>query len=146
MKILLNSRTLIKTLRPFDDIGFVPTMGGIHEGHISLIKKSIKYSNKTIVSIFVNPKQFNNKNDLKKYPFNINKDLFLLKKTKKVDFVYIPEFDDIYKSKRKSKIILRKKDKILCAKFRKGHFEGVLDVMDRLTKLIKPNKIFMGKK
>ena len=72
--------------------------------------------------------------------------MFLLKKTKKVDFVYIPQFKDIYKSKQKSKIILKKKDKILCAKFRKGHFEGVLDVMDRLTKLIKPNKIFMGEK
>ena len=62
MKILLNNRKLLKTLRPFNDIGFVPTMGGIHDGHISLIKKSIKYSKKTIVSIFVNPKQFNNKN------------------------------------------------------------------------------------
>ena len=58
----------------------------------------------------------------------------------------IPQFKDIYKSKQKSKIKLKKKDKILCAKFRKGHFEGVLDVMDRLTKLIKPNKIFMGEK
>ena len=72
--------------------------------------------------------------------------MFLLKKTKKVDFVYIPQFKDIYKSKQKSKNILKKKDEILCAKFRKGHFEGVLDVMDRLTKLIKPNKIFMGEK
>ena len=72
--------------------------------------------------------------------------MFLLKKTKKVDFVYIPQFKDIYKSKQKSKIILKKKDKILCAKFRKGHFEGVLDVMDKLTNLIKQNKIFMGEK
>ena len=68
MKILLNNLTLFKTLRPFNDIGFVPTMGGIHEGHISLIKKSIKYSKKTIVSIFINHKQFNNKNDFKSYP------------------------------------------------------------------------------
>ena len=65
MKILLNNHTLHKTLRPFDDIGFVPTMGGIHKGHISLIKKSIKSSKKTIVSIFINPKQFNNKKDFK---------------------------------------------------------------------------------
>ena len=99
-----------------------------------------------MVSIFINPKQFNSKKDFKNYPSNINKDLLLLKKTKKVDFVYIPEFNEIYKSKRKSEIILEKKDKILCAKFRKGHLEGVLNVMDRLTKLIKPNKIFMGKK
>ena len=78
------------------------------------------------------------------HPISIK--ICFIKKNKKVDFVYIPQFKDIYKSKQKSKIILKKKDKILCAKFRKGHFEGVLDVMDRLTKLIKPNKIFMGEK
>ena len=146
MKILLNNRMLYKTIGSLNSIGFVPTMGGIHKGHISLINKSKKKCKKTLVSIFINPKQFNNKNDFRKYPSNINKDLFLLKKNKKVDFVYIPQFKDIYKSKQKSEITIKKKDKILCAKFRKGHFEGVLDVMDRLTKLIIPNKIFMGEK
>ena len=146
MKILLNNRELIKELRHFNDVGFVPTMGNIHEGHISLIKRSKKFCKKTIISIFVNPKQFNNKNDFKTYPSNINKDLSILKKTKKVDFVYIPEFKDVYNHKRKTKIIIKKKDKVLCAKYRKGHFEGVLDVMDRLTNLIKPTKIFMGNK
>ena len=146
MKILLNNHTLNKTLRPFNDIGFVPTMGGIHEGHISLIKKSIKFNKKTIVSIFINPKQFNNKRDFKSYPSNIKKDLAILKKIHKIDFVYIPKFNDIYKTNDKTKIKINKRDKILCAKFRKGHFEGVLDVMDRLTNLIKPKKIFMGKK
>ena len=146
MKILLNNLTLFKTLRPFNDIGFVPTMGGIHEGHISLIKKSIKYSKKTIVSIFINPKQFNNRNDFKSYPSNIKKDLRILKKIKKIDYVYIPKFKDIYKNNNRPKIKINKSDKILCAKFRKGHFEGVLDVMDKLTNLIKPKKIFMGKK
>ena len=146
MKILLNNLTLFKTLRPFNDVGFVPTMGGIHDGHISLIKKSIKYSKKTIVSIFINPKQFNNKNDFKSYPSNIKKDLKILKKIKKIDYVYIPKFKDIYKNNNRPKIKINKNDKILCAKFRKGHFEGVLDVMDKLTNLIKPKKIFMGKK
>ena len=146
MKILLNNHTLHKTLRPFSDIGFVPTMGGIHEGHISLIKRSIKYNKKTIVSIFINPKQFNNKKDFKSYPLNIKRDLKILKTIKKIDFIFIPKFYDIFKSKDKPKITIKKSDKILCAKFRKGHFEGVLDVMDRLTNLIKPNKIFMGKK
>jgi pantoate--beta-alanine ligase len=146
MKILLNNHTLRKTLRDFDDIGFVPTMGGIHEGHISLINKSIKLSNKTLVSIFVNPKQFNNKKDLKSYPSNIEKDLSILRKIPKIDFIYLPKFKDIYKNNGQSKIKIHKCNKILCAKFRKGHFEGVLDVMDRLTNLIKPKKIFMGKK
>ena len=146
MKILFNNSSLFESLRPFDDLGFVPTMGGIHKGHLSLINKSKKFCKKTIVSIFLNPKQFNNKKDLNSYPRNIKKDLQILKKSKKVDFAYLPKFKDIYTDKKKSKIIIKKKDKILCAKFRKGHFEGVLDVMNRLTKIIKPNKIFMGEK
>ena len=146
MKIILNNPDLSKTLGPFNDIGFVPTMGGIHKGHISLIKRSIKSNKKTIVSIFINPKQFNSVNDFNSYPANIRKDLTILKKIKKLDFVYIPTFKDVYENKRKSDITIEKKYRILCAKYRKGHFEGVLDVMNRLTKLIKPKKIFMGKK
>ena len=146
MKILLNNSSLFESLRPFNDLGFVPTMGGIHKGHLSLINKSNKHCKKTIVSIFVNPKQFNNKKDLKSYPRNIKKDLKILEKSKKVDFVYLPKFNDIYNDQKKSKIKLLKKDKILCAKFRKGHFEGVLDVMERLTKIVNPKKIFMGEK
>ena len=146
MKILLNKTSLFESLRPFNDIGFVPTMGGIHKGHLSLINKSNKLCKKTIVSIFINPKQFNNKKDLKSYPRNFKKDLKILKKCKKVDFLYLPKFNDIYKDKKKSKIKLLKKEKIMCAKFRKGHFEGVLDVMNKLTKLVKPQKIFMGEK
>jgi len=146
MKILLNNTSLLESLRPFNDLGFVPTMGGIHKGHLSLIHKSNKLCKKTIVSIFINPKQFNNKNDLKSYPRNIKKDLQILKKSKKVNFVYIPKFKDIYNHKKKSEIKILKKDKILCAKFRNGHFEGVLDVMNRLTKIVNPKKIFMGEK
>ena len=146
MKILLNKTSLTKSLGPFDDIGFVPTMGSIHKGHLSLINRSNQVCNKTIVSIFVNPKQFNNKKDFKTYPKNMKKDLRLLIKTKQVDFIYIPKFRDIFNNNKKPKIKINKKDKILCAKFRKGHFEGVLDVMDRLTNIVKPNKIFMGEK
>ena len=146
MKILLNNQALNKEIKPYKNIGFVPTMGGIHDGHISLIEKSINTSEKTIVSIFVNPKQFNNKNDFKTYPSDIKRDLNKLNKIKGIDFVFIPKLIDIYDSKNKLKIKINKKDKILCAKFRKGHFEGVLDVMYRLTNLIKPKKIFMGNK
>ena len=146
MKIILNNSILHKTIGPFNDIGFVPTMGGIHEGHLSLIKKSIKFNKKTIVSIFVNPKQFNDIKDFKSYPSNIKNDLAILKKIRKLDFIYIPKFKDIYEDKEQSQIKIKKRDKILCAKYRKGHFEGVLDVMSRLTTLIKPKKIYMGKK
>ena len=146
MKILLNKTSLTKSLRHFNDIGFVPTMGSIHKGHLSLISKSNQICNKTVVSIFVNPKQFNNKKDFKTYPKNIKTDLKLLNQSKKVDFVYIPKFKDIFKNNKKPKIKLSKKYEILCAKFRKGHFEGVLDVMDRLTDAVRPTKIFMGNK
>ena len=146
MIILLNNLTLIRKIRPFDDIGFIPTMGGIHNGHISLIERSKKLCKKTIVSIFVNPKQFNNKKDFNTYPVNIKQDLSVLKRIRGIDFIFIPKFKDIYDTDKKSKIKIDINDKILCAKFRKGHFEGVLDVMDRLTNLIKPKKIFMGKK
>ena len=146
MKILLNNQSLNKELRRFNDIGFVPTMGGIHEGHISLIKRSNKLCKKTIVSIFINPKQFNNKNDFKTYPSNIKRDLSILKKNKNINFIYLPKYKDIYNFKRKSKIEIKKKDKVLCAKFRKGHFEGVLNVMNRLLSIIKSKDVFMGKK
>lgn len=145
MKILLNSVELIKELKKKHSLGFVPTMGSIHKGHEYLIKKSKKECKNTIVSIFINPTQFDNSKDLKNYPKNFNKDLKILKRLK-IDFVFLPKTNDIYKVKRKRKILLNKKDRILCAKYRKGHFEGVLDVMERLTKLIKPNKIYMGEK
>ena len=145
MKTLLNNIDLNEALFGISNIGFVPTMGSLHDGHISLIKKSLKLSNKTIVSIFVNPKQFNNKQDYKKYPRNIKKDLKILKKLK-VDYVYLPKIKDIYKAKNKIKIKLSKQNKILCAKYRKGHFEGVIEVMTRLTKIVSPSKIFMGEK
>ena len=146
MKIILNNRVLFKSLRSFNDIGFVPTMGSIHEGHLSLIDRSNRTCKKTIVSIFVNPKQFNSRKDYRNYPINIKKDIKILKKTKKVDFLYIPKFKNIYDNDKKSNIKISKKDKILCAKYRKGHFEGVLDVMERLNNLVNPKKIFMGKK
>ena len=145
MKTLLNNIDLNEALFGNSNIGFVPTMGSLHDGHISLIKKSLKLSNKTIVSIFINPKQFNNKEDYKKYPRNIKKDLKILKKLK-VDFVYLPKIKDIYRNKNNIKIKLNKQDKIMCAKYRKGHFEGVIEVMTRLTKIVSPSKIFMGEK
>jgi len=145
MKILLNNSDLNEALYDVSNLGFVPTMGSLHKGHISLIKKSLKECKKTIVSIFVNPTQFNNKNDYKRYPRNNKKDLSILKRLK-VNFVYLPKKEDLYFNKKTSPIKINKNNHILCAKFRKGHFEGVLDVMERLTKLIKPQKIYMGEK
>ena len=145
MKILYSNNDLNEALKDVSKLGFVPTMGSLHKGHISLIKRSKKECSKTIVSIFVNPTQFNDKSDYKKYPRNNKKDLTILRQLK-ISFVYIPNKEDIYGSKKKQKIKLHKDDKILCAKYRKGHFEGVIDVMDRLINLIKPSKIYMGEK
>ena len=145
MKILLNKDDLNEALQDVSNLGFVPTMGSLHKGHISLIKRSLRECSKTLVSIFVNPTQFNNKLDFKNYPRNNKKDISILKKHR-ADFVFIPNIKEIYGSKKTLKIKLIEKDKVLCAKYRKGHFEGVLDVMKRLTKMIEPNKIFMGEK
>ena len=101
MKIILNNNSLFKSLRPFSDIGFVPTMGSIHRGHLSLIDRSNRACKKTIVSIFVNPKQFNNRKDFKNYPKNIYNDIKILKNSKKVDFLYIPKFKDVYNDNKK---------------------------------------------
>ena len=145
MKILISNNDLNEALYNVPNLGFVPTMGSLHKGHISLIKKSLKECKKTIVSIFINPTQFNKKNDYKNYPRNTRKDLTILMKLN-IDFVYLPKVKDVYSFKRKSSIKLQKKDKILCAKFREGHFEGVIDVMERLTDTIRPQKIYLGEK
>ena len=127
------------------DIGFVPTMGALHQGHVSLIKKSQKKSKKTLVSIFVNPAQFNNKKDYKNYPKNIQKDLKLLKNLE-VDYVLIPSIKDVYENKSKKKFKISKSDKILCAKYRPGHFEGVLTVINQFIKKLRIKKMFLGEK
>ena len=94
MKILLRNNDLNEALSGISNIGFVPTMGSLHKGHISLIRKSLNNCNKTVVSIFVNPTQFNNKNDYKRYPRNFKKDLKILKKLN-VDFIYTPNKNQI---------------------------------------------------
>ena len=145
MKLIKHITDLNKAVKKEKELGFVPTMGNLHKGHESLIKKSKKKCKKTIVSIFINPTQFNNKEDYKTYPTSLKKDLKILKRLK-VDYVYLPTVTQIYQNIEKSKISLKKSEKILCAKFRKGHFEGVLDVLDRFVKLLSPKEIFMGEK
>ena len=145
MKVLKNISVLKKAINNISSLGFVPTMGGLHKGHISLIKQSKKKCKKTIVSIYINPKQFNNKKDFSNYPRDLNKDLNLLKKINP-DYVFLPTTKEIYKNDNNKKITLLKSEKILCAKMRKGHFEGVLNIMERFVKLIKPKYIFMGEK
>jgi len=145
MKIIRNIKNLKETIMSIPNLGFVPTMGGLHKGHLNLIKKSINKSQKTLISIYVNPTQFNKKKDFLKYPRNAKKDLQFLKK-QKVDFVFLPKTEEIYKRKIRKNIRIHEKKNVLCGKFRKGHFEGVIDVIDRFLSLIKPKYIFLGEK
>jgi len=127
------------------NIGFVPTMGSLHKGHISLIKSSKRICNKTLVSIFINPTQFNKKRDLKNYPRNLKKDINILKRLK-VDYVLTPNVNEIYRDKKNAKIKLSKNDKIMCALYRPGHFEGVLAVINQFLQKFRPKHIFLGEK
>ena len=145
MKIFKDKHSLKREILKAKGISFVPTMGGLHKGHISLIKKSKKTKLKTLVSIFVNPKQFNQKKDFKSYPRNQKKDLKILRNLK-VDYLYLPSIKDIYSFKPNNKVFLDKFSKQLCGKYRKGHFRGVLNVVNRFLDIIKPKKLLMGRK
>ena len=145
MKLFTNKKKLQREIKNINNISFVPTMGALHKGHESLIKKSLKESRKTLVSIFVNPKQFENKKDFNSYPKSYKNDIKLLKRLK-VNYLYKPSYTDIYNFKTKNKIFLDKFSKKLCGKYRKGHFRGVLNVVNRLLEIIKPRKILLGKK
>ena len=145
MKKISNKKSLVKILNNEKSLGFVPTMGGLHSGHKSLIKKSILQCNKTIVSIFINKHQFNKKNDYLYYPRRIKKDISILRKLK-VDYLYLPNIKQIYPSGPNRKIKISSFEYKLCGKNRPGHFRGVVDVIDRFIKLIKPKNIYMGEK
>ncbi len=145
MKIFKNKYNLQKEVCHIKGISFIPTMGGLHKGHISLINEAKKFRYKTLVSIFINPKQFNKKKDFNSYPRNLKNDLRKLKKLK-VDYLYTPSFNDVYGFKTKKKVYLDKFSTKLCGKYRRGHFEGVLNVVNRLLEIVKPNYIFLGKK
>ena len=103
MIIFKSINKLVKEVNFKADIGFVPTMGSLHKGHISLIKASQKKCKRTIVSIFINPSQFNKLDDYKRYPRNLKKDLSILKKLK-IDYVLVPPKKDVFKNKKMMKI------------------------------------------
>jgi pantoate--beta-alanine ligase len=126
-------------------IGFVPTMGFLHRGHLSLINESQKKADFTIVSIFVNPTQFNNPTDLKNYPVSLKEDLMTLEQ-QEVDLVFCPDYDALYKNEKPVKIALGTLDCVLEGTRRKGHFQGVIRVVNIFFKLINPNYAFFGEK
>ena len=145
MKIFSNKNKLLRFIKNEKNLGFVPTMGSIHLGHISLLKKSISQCNKTIVSIFINKPQFERKIDYQKYPRTLKKDILILKKLK-VDYLFIPRHNQIYPNGPDKRIKISSFGKKLCGKFRSGHFEAVADVIERFIKIINPKKIYLGEK
>lgn len=126
--------------------GFVPTMGALHQGHLSLVEQSQKQDDLTVISIFVNPNQFNNKKDLAAYPRTLEKDLKLLEGFEDL-VVFAPEVSEVYPVDYKgTNIELGKLDEVMEGKHRPGHFQGVVTVVERLFRLVQPKRAYFGRK
>jgi pantoate--beta-alanine ligase len=128
-------------------IGFAPTMGALHNGHLSLYEKAKEENDLVVSSIFVNPTQFNNPEDLNKYPRDINRDILILKNSGLVDAVYIPEVTDIYPEKTESQSYnFDGLENEMEGKSRPGHFDGVGTVVEELFNQVKPDTAYFGEK
>lgn len=126
-------------------LGFVPTMGALHKGHQSLIKKSLKENDFTLVSIFVNPTQFNDKDDFENYPKTFNDDYSMLEECG-VDYLLIPEYDSLFPDNYKYRVTETEYSKILEGAQRPGHFDGVLTIVIKLLNIAKADKAYFGEK
>jgi len=131
-----------------NSIGFVPTMGALHQGHRSLVELSVAQNDITIVSIFVNPTQFNNAKDLEKYPRNIETDAILLESVG-CDLIFAPSTQEFYSNEELSTTFnfdFGGLDKVMEGRFRPGHFNGVVQVVSKLFQLVLPNRAYFGEK
>jgi pantoate--beta-alanine ligase len=126
-------------------IGFAPTMGALHQGHLSLVGLSRKMCDITVVSVFVNPTQFNDKTDYQRYPRTPENDIEMLKNAG-CDIIFIPGEEDIYPEKDNRVFDFGQLDKVMEGKFRPGHFNGVAQVVSRLFDIVNPDKAFFGQK
>jgi len=145
MQIIHTNHELINILKPLKNIAFVPTMGNLHEGHLTLIQEAFKKSKHVIVSIFINPLQFNSNEDFKKYPRTLEEDLAMLKKIG-VPFVFAPSESEMLDPLQTAEIHLPRIAYDLCGKFRPGHFEGVAAIVNKLFNVVQPEMAFFGKK
>ena len=128
-------------------IGFVPTMGALHDGHLSLLKKSTENNALTVISIFVNPTQFNNQEDLAKYPRTLDNDVEKIKSVSNKIIVYAPTVEDIYEGNTKSNHYdFDGLEHQMEGKFRPGHFDGVGTVVKRLFEIVNPTNAYFGEK
>lgn len=149
MRIIKSIRSLRASIKPLkaknQSIGFVPTMGALHEGHLSLIRKSRRENNITIVSIFVNPKQFGPKEDFSAYPRPEKNDILLAKK-EKVDIIFYPSEKEMYPTGFLTSIEVDQITNILCGSSRPRHFRGVTTVVGKLLNVVTPRILYVGQK
>jgi pantoate--beta-alanine ligase len=148
MKLITNINDMRNLSRLWDigkKVGFVPTMGYLHEGHLSLVAKSNAQCDITVVSIYVNPAQFGPKEDLSTYPRDLDRDLAMLERYK-VDYVFLPNNEMMYPAGYKSWIEVDKISAVLCGASRPGHFKGVATIVAKLVNIVNPDYMYMGEK
>ncbi|MFA8435950.1 MAG: pantoate--beta-alanine ligase [Marinifilaceae bacterium] len=126
-------------------IGLVPTMGALHKGHISLVEQSVRENDYTVVSIFVNPTQFNNPNDLKTYPRTLEEDLEKLQLAK-ADFIFVPTVEEMYPEPDTRQFNFGPLEQVMEGKHRPGHFNGVAQIVSKLFAITEPHKAYFGQK
>lgn len=149
MKIIHSLRQMLGISREARDngktIGFVPTMGALHQGHLSLIRQARKDSDIVVVSIFVNPTQFGPKEDFKKYPRNLKHDAQMCAR-EGVDIIFYPNIKEMYPRGYKTYVTIEDFSDVLCGKFRPGHFRGVATVLTKLFNIVQPDIAYFGQK
>ena len=149
MKILRSVKTVQKFIlqakKKGKSIGFVPTMGALHEGHLSLVRRCRNANDLTVTSIFVNPKQFGPREDFKRYPRDGEKDKFLLQKNK-VDILFYPSVEEIYPRGYRTYVEVEGLDRVLCGRIRPRHFKGVTTVVAKLLNVVLPDTLYLGAK
>lgn len=147
MKIIksIEQMKLLRKTYQNKTIGFVPTMGALHAGHLSLCTKSQQENNITIVSIFVNPTQFNSAQDYDNYPNTLNSDISKLEELN-IDYLFLPEYKEIYADNYNYQVHEHKISTIMEGKHRPGHFNGVLTIVLKLNNIVTPNHLYLGQK
>ncbi|MBN1354834.1 pantoate--beta-alanine ligase [bacterium] len=135
----------IRSNRPGVSIGFVPTMGYLHEGHLSLIDRARRENDLVVVSLFVNPKQFAQNEDFDSYPRDENKDIELCR-MRQVDILFIPGEPEMYEPSHLTVVHVKSITEIMCGGFRPGHFDGVTTVVGKLFHIVQPNRAYFGQK
>jgi pantoate--beta-alanine ligase len=149
MRIISSVKEIREAVRTYREkeckIGFVPTMGYFHEGHISLIKTSLLNNDITIASIFVNPTQFGEIEDYDRYPRNMERDIEIARDND-VDIIFTPSVEEIYPDGFKTKVIVKELTEKLCGKYRPGHFDGVCTIVSKLLNIIRPDNAYFGQK